>query len=162
MAARRILLVEDDPYVLQLLQDVLLSAGYLVDTAETALNAFSLLEGNPYDLVLTDGMLPDGNGIAIADAAKSRGMKAVIVTGYALSFAKEDLERHDYLLKPLRPSELLRFVARSFEPKGLHLFTVLFVEDDTAVRQLVIQMLAEKGVAVLSAPDAYVAPSNSR
>ena len=157
MAARSILLVEDDADVRQLLQHVLLSAGYRLDAAESAREALSLIERNAYDLVVTDGILPDGNGIAIADAAKSRGMKAVIVTGYALRFAKEDLERHDYILKPVRPSELLRFVARSFKRKEPYVYTVLFVEDDTAVRQLVIQMLAEKGFAVLSAPDAYVA-----
>lgn len=157
MAARRILLVEDDADVRELLQHALLSAGYLPDAAETALKALSLIETNAYDLVVTDGSLPDGNGIAIADAAKSRGMKAVMLTGNPLRFAKEDLERHDYLVKPVRPSELLRFIAWSFELKEPHVFTVLFVEDDTAVRQLVVQMLAEKGFAVLSAPNAYAA-----
>jgi CheY-like chemotaxis protein len=157
VAARRILLVEDDPDVRDLYEHVLLGAGYLVNAAESAFKAFSLIDENAYDLVVTDGTLPDGNGIAIADAAKSRGMKAVIVTGYALRFAKEDLERHDYLLKPVRPGELLLFVARSFERKPPHLFTVLFIEDDADVRQLVIQMLAENGFAVLSTAEPYAA-----
>lgn len=160
MALKRILLVEDDADVRTLLGHTLLSGGYNVDVADTTLQAFSLIEINSYDLVVTDGMLPDGTGIAVADKAKSRGIKVLIITGDALRFSKAELEGHQYVLKPLRPSELLRVVAKHLEPaprKEPHLFTVLFVEDDRAVRHVVVQVLAEKGFAVLSAPDADTA-----
>jgi DNA-binding response OmpR family regulator len=143
-----------------LLQHVLLSAGYTVDAAETALKASSLIEVNSYDLVLTDGVLPDVNGVAVADKAKSRGMRALIITGYALRIPREDLERHDYIMKPLRPRELLAAVARHLEPatrKQPFLFTVLVAEDDSAVRDVVAHALTETGFAVLTAPDAQAA-----
>jgi two-component system, cell cycle response regulator CpdR len=157
LATQRILLVDDDPDVRQLLEHVLLGEGYRVDTAETALKAASLVELNFYDLVLTDGVLPDGNGVAVADKASARGMKAVIITGYAL---RGKVDRHPCILKPVRPRELLEAVARHLDPDARQeasVLTILFVEDDTAVRDCVIRMLSERGFAVLTAADAFQA-----
>jgi two-component system, cell cycle response regulator CpdR len=160
MASKRILLVEDDPNVGPLLQHVLLSAGYSVDVAATALQASWLVEMNSYDLVVADAVLPDGNGVLIADKAKALNMKAVIITGYALHIPREELGRHDYILKPVRPQEVLAAVAAYLGPaarKEPGLFTVLFVEDDWAVRDVVIRALSEKGFGVLTAGDGFEA-----
>lgn len=89
--------------------------GYRVDVAATATQASSLLDAGSYDLVLTDGLLPDGDGVEIADKAKAQGMAALIVTGYALRFPKEHLERHDFVMKPLRARELLDAVAQQLK-----------------------------------------------
>jgi DNA-binding response OmpR family regulator len=111
-SGKRILLVEDDDHVRTLLQHVLLSAGYAIDAAATVAEASILLGNNEYDLVLTDDRLPDGRGIAIADRAHARGIDAVVVTGFALRMAKDELARHDYLIKPVSPAELVGAVER--------------------------------------------------
>jgi len=108
----RILLVEDQQDVRLLLEHVLLGSGYEVDVAETVAQARSLLDAASYDLVIADGRLPDGSGIAVADAAKEREMKTLLVTGYAFRHDTYDLLRHEYLLKPVRPSELLLTLRR--------------------------------------------------
>jgi DNA-binding response OmpR family regulator len=107
-----ILVVEDDLDVGVLFEHILVSAGYSVDRASTASDSRGLIESKDYDLVLADGVLPDGTGIEIADQAKARGMKALIVTGYALQLAQVGvLGRHDYVLKPIRPGALINIVA---------------------------------------------------
>jgi DNA-binding response OmpR family regulator len=111
-AVARILLVEDHQDVRTLLEHVLLGSGYEVDAVETVAQARSLLAALPYDLVIADGKLPDGSGILIADEAKELGMKALVVTGYAFQHKADDLRRHEYLLKPVRPSELLLALRR--------------------------------------------------
>lgn len=111
-ALSRILLVEDEPQVCTLMEHVLLSAEYAVDVAASFVVAQSLLDTRAYDLVLTDGMLPDGDGLKIAQTASERGIKALVITGYALRLPKEELHRHEYLMKPIRPGELLRAVKR--------------------------------------------------
>ena len=58
----RILLVEDDPNVLMLLEHVLRGAGHDVDLASTVRQARSHLGQRRYDLVVADGKLPDGTG----------------------------------------------------------------------------------------------------
>jgi len=108
----RILLVEDDPELRLLLEHVLLGAGYRVDTAATVAAAFDLLDGPPYDLVLADGRLEDGTGMMVAEKAGETGAKTLIITGYAFELPRDQLGRYEYLLKPLRPSELLEAVDR--------------------------------------------------
>ncbi len=108
----RILLVEDDPDVGPLLEHALLQAGFKVHWVSSASEAKELLDERTYDLILTDVMLPDGNGLDIADAAKARGLKALVITGYAFQFPKERLAQHDVLLKPIRQGELVGAIER--------------------------------------------------
>ena len=110
---KRILLVEDDPELRLLLEHVLLGADYEVDTAATVAAANARLEVATYDLVLADGRLEDGTGMMVAEKAIEAGSKALIITGYAFDLPREELGRYEYLLKPVRPSELLQEVARA-------------------------------------------------
>jgi CheY-like chemotaxis protein len=68
--------------------------------------------------VLTDGVLPDGSGITVADCAVERGMLALILTGQALQLPAAELQRHDYILKPIRPPELIRELNRRLGQDG--------------------------------------------
>ena len=106
----RILLVEDDADVRVLMEHVLISDRYDVDPAPTIAAARTLIGRKRYDLVLADGVLPDGSGIAIAEEAHRRGIPAIIVTAYAFRFPKRELARYALLLKPVRPDELLQAV----------------------------------------------------
>jgi two-component system response regulator HydG len=108
----RILLVEDDANLLLLMEHVLRSENHEVDLATTVQEAQARLAHDRYDLVLTDGKLPDGTGMEVGDAASAGGMKTLIVTGFAFQLPSSELGRFEYLLKPVRPSELLRAVER--------------------------------------------------
>jgi CheY-like chemotaxis protein len=107
-----ILLVEDDAELRLLLEHVLLGAGYQVDSAAGAVAACSLLDSSRYDLVLADARLGDGTGLAVAEQAAEMGARILIITGYAFELPIERLGRFDFLLKPVRPAELLEAVAR--------------------------------------------------
>jgi DNA-binding response OmpR family regulator len=108
-----ILLVEDDPEIGPLLQHILLAAGHTVDAAASCAGALALLHsGAVYDLVLADGRLADGSGFSIADEGRARGAKTLILTGYALQFSRDELERHPTIWKPVRRNELLAVVER--------------------------------------------------
>jgi DNA-binding response OmpR family regulator len=107
-----ILVVEDDPDVGPATEYVLISAGYRVHLVASLGEALSQLQARAYDLVVTDIMLPDGNGIGIADAASDRGVACLVVTGHALELPVEDLARHEVLLKPVRSRELIIAVKR--------------------------------------------------
>jgi DNA-binding response OmpR family regulator len=108
----RILLVEDDPDVLPLLEHILLDYGYEVATAETVAIAQRLLTAQPFDLAVCDVNLPDGSGLSVADAAIARGIKALVVTGQGLRLQPGRLSSYDYLLKPIRGHELLAGIER--------------------------------------------------
>jgi DNA-binding NtrC family response regulator len=115
-SGRRILVVEDDQPVRVLLHHVLLSAGFTVDSVDTVASAIAHIETRNYHLVLTDDRLPDGRGVRIADYAKSKGMDAVVLTGYMLQSATADLDTHEHLMKPVRPDELIAAVNRHLAP----------------------------------------------
>jgi DNA-binding NtrC family response regulator len=114
----RILLVEDDRNVRLLLEHVLISEGYDVTAVETVASACSLLDEVPFDLVVADGILADGNGVEVAEKAAQRDTKALIITGNALHLPAERLRNFDYLLKPVRPDEMIDAVRRCLDGRA--------------------------------------------
>jgi len=109
----RILLVEDDEQVRLLVEEVLMDAGYEVDATSTVAGGRSMLDCRDYDLLLTDGRLPDGNGLSLANKASNQGVAVLVFTGYAHEFPREGREHITVLQKPLRVRELLKHVAAS-------------------------------------------------
>jgi DNA-binding response OmpR family regulator len=108
----RILLVEDEPDVRMIIEHVLLRAGYAVDTTGTMTGGTDLIRCRSYDLVVADGKLPDGSGMDVCDVAAEKGIKCLIVTGYAFSLPAGAVDRYDILLKPMRPNEIIAAVER--------------------------------------------------
>ena len=80
-----ILLVEDDADVRFIMQHVLVGVGHRVDGAQNVREALRSLQHNVYDLVVTDGVLPDGTGLDVADEVAQKGTRTIIVTGYGSS-----------------------------------------------------------------------------
>jgi len=107
-----ILLIEDERDVRFMVEHTLLNAGHEVDAAATLADGRSLLDSAEYDLVIADVKLPDGLGIDLANQATDRGIRALIMTGYAFSLPAERLKGYDVLLKPLRPIEIIQAVER--------------------------------------------------
>jgi len=116
----RILLVEDDPNILLVFEESLLDVGYIVEKAKTLQAADAFLQSACYNLIIVDILLPDGNGVVLADKAAAQGVPALIVTGYLLGLTQVypaiDFTRYPVLQKPLTPGDLLEAVARLLEP----------------------------------------------
>ena len=112
MPERRILLVEDDPDVAPILEHVLIDEGYSVDVAMTLKEGRSHLDERAYSLVIADLRLPDGNGLVLADHAAELGIKTAIISGYVHRLPPEVADRHEIMVKPMRPIELINAVRR--------------------------------------------------
>jgi DNA-binding response OmpR family regulator len=108
----RILLVEDEIDVADLLRMALVSAGWKVDIAENAASARRQLLNGRYDIVVADWRLPDGDGLSIADIAADTGAKTILMSGYLFLIPEGDAARHELLMKPMRPTELTGVVKR--------------------------------------------------
>jgi DNA-binding response OmpR family regulator len=65
MAGERILVVDDEVEIVELLRDVLAAEGYVVDAAPDANASLQLIRDNIYDLALLDFNLPDMNGVML-------------------------------------------------------------------------------------------------
>ena len=116
MAAKRILLVEDEEDIAEILADFLRSEGYVVDTAGTLAQARQRLKSLSYTLVNTDLRLPDGNGLEIADRAAELGARTSILSGYLFQLPAHAADQHEVLMKPMRPSEFVAAVHRLIGP----------------------------------------------
>jgi DNA-binding response OmpR family regulator len=118
MDVKRVLLVEDEADIAEILALVLESAGYAVDTAGTVAQARQRLDQGTYTLVNTDLRLPDGNGLEIADRAAVLGSRTSILSGYVFQLPAGTAVRHEVLMKPMRPSEFVATVQRLIGPAG--------------------------------------------
>jgi CheY-like chemotaxis protein len=82
----RILLVEDEPAVRELLRHTLVRRGYQVETGSSGDEGLALCESiEPPDLLITDLILPGATGPAIAERLRQRapGVKVLLMSGYA-------------------------------------------------------------------------------
>jgi len=110
-----VLIVEDDRNLLELYTEILLEEGYEVAAALDGLGALRALEGDVFDLVLTDVMMPGGTGVDILRAVRERDLDVpvVLVTGHpTVETAVQALEMGalHYLVKPVATDELVRSV----------------------------------------------------
>ena len=116
---KRILLVEDDPLVHDLLMRLLRSKGYMIDVVDTAAGAVAFLDCFGYALVITDWQLPDGDGLLIADAAAERGSKTFVISGYLPQMPRYRAEQHQAMMKPFLPPAIVAAVERSIGKAGV-------------------------------------------
>jgi DNA-binding response OmpR family regulator len=107
----RVLVVEDDAGIGELLNDELSQEGYAVDWAKDGDEALSLSASFPYDLLVLDIMLPAVDGFSVAKTLRSRKQKVPILMLTARDGIDErvkglELGADDYLVKPFHIKEL--------------------------------------------------------
>src|ERR1700740_301698 len=109
----RILVVEDEATTREILTELLRGSGYQVDSVATAGAATTCLGSIGYALVICDWLLPDGNGIDVADQAAQLGSKTLIVSDYLFRLPGGAADRHELLTKRFDPAVILAAVHRA-------------------------------------------------
>ena len=119
----RILVVEDEPTVAQLIADVLSEEGHLVDTVLDSRHGLNLVHARRYDLVICDLRMPHLDGRAfyrqLTEEESPLQRRLIFVTGDTLAARTVDFLQTSgvpYLAKPFLVEELKEVVARSLEP----------------------------------------------
>ena len=110
MAEQRILLIEDEATTREIMTELLRREGYVIDSVATAGAATTCLQTIPYALVIADWVLPDGDGIDVADSAAHLGAHTLVVTGHTSSLPEGVAERHRTLAKPVDHHEVLAII----------------------------------------------------
>ena len=111
----RILAVEDEPEVLDVLRAMLHNAGHTVFTAASGREALELFEREPVDLVLTDLGMPGMTGLALAKELKRRrAIAVVLLTGWADELDASTAPSVDLVVpKPFTRERLFEALART-------------------------------------------------
>ena len=107
----RVLLVEDDPNLSEAVRRLLHKEGHVVDLADSLRMAKAAITDHPYEVVLLDRMLPDGEGTTLIFHARDAGVRTRFLILSALGDIRErveglDLGADDYIVKPFEPDEL--------------------------------------------------------
>lgn len=118
MVSERILVVDDEEEVLGLFSHFLERDGYEVETANSASNAMSLVEANPFRAAFLDLNLPDYNGIELLKNIKKADPDTVgiVVTGYgSIETAVEAMScgAYHYLTKPVKINEVRSLLTKA-------------------------------------------------
>jgi DNA-binding NtrC family response regulator len=118
MERKSILIVDDDPGILNSFKEILEPQGYHVDTAQTGSEALEKCKVQLYNMAIIDINLPDTEGTELLP--KIHGMlpkaRKIILTGYpTLENAVDSVNRQAdaYIIKPVNPKDFLKVIAEN-------------------------------------------------
>ena len=125
MQSDRILIVDDEEAIREIVASMLTMAGYDCKQAGSGLEALAILDsGEEFELMLSDLMMAELDGIGLLEKTKERypEMPVVMVTAvHDISVALAAIRNgaYDYLLKPFEREQLLATVRRALENRRL-------------------------------------------
>jgi two-component system, NtrC family, response regulator PilR len=124
--AARVLVVDDEPGLREMIAILLKRDGFDVTKAPGFLRAKEAIESSPepYALVLTDLVMPDGSGLDLLTAAKARNAstEVIVMTAHSTVEAALDAMRrgaYDFVAKPFQNAELRLLVGRALEKSAI-------------------------------------------
>src|SRR5579864_4557355 len=118
--AARILVVDDEAHVRSMIAATLERQGYEVMVASGGREALEAIDQNSFELILTDIVMQEGNGLALLERihAQNPNLPVIMVTAiHDISVAIDSMRRgaYDYVLKPFEREHLLATVQRAIE-----------------------------------------------
>lgn len=160
----KILLIEDDASLREVLAMNLEDFGFQVDQAQLGKQGIMLYDANTYDVVLTDIKMPDISGLDVLDAIQMRDTEAKVLVLTAFGGGEQALEAmrrgaFHYVEKPINTKALVAEIQRAIEtrdasaPEGTRMVAVspsmnqvLRVVDKVANSNAPVMILGESGV----------------
>jgi two-component system response regulator PilR (NtrC family) len=121
----RVLVVDDEAGLREMLRLLFVRAGYQVSVADGQTLAMSLLAtAEPFDVVITDLSMPDGSGMGVLAATRARdeSTQVIMITAYATTAQAVQAMRegaYDYVQKPFKNDELLALVEKAIEKHAI-------------------------------------------
>lgn len=120
----KVLVVDDDPVILEVIGEILRTNGYDVVAAPNGQAGINELDNDYYDLVLTDLMMPEIDGMEVLNnvVTKSPKTMCIVLTGYGtINSSVEAIKRgaFDYITKPITPNELVVVIEKALKYRNL-------------------------------------------
>jgi len=131
--SHRVLVVDDERVIREILSDFLSMEGYVVRAVEDGQQALEELEQRSYNLVITDLKMPRLGGLELLEEINRRSLNVltVIMTGFGtVETAIEAMKKgaYDYILKPFKVEEVIHIVQRGLEKQRLQLENIQLKE----------------------------------
>jgi putative nucleotidyltransferase with HDIG domain len=124
MKKEKVLIIDDEDFILQLSKDILTKSNYNVETALDGKEGLKLLDTDNFDLILTDIKMPNINGLDVIRHIRitNREIPIIVITGHGtLDIAIDSLRlgAQGFILKPFTPTELRNAVSEALEKTRL-------------------------------------------
>ena len=112
---KSVLIIDDDKDISETFARILQRNGYLTDSADNGMEALRKADAKFYNVALIDVCLPDMNGTELLENLNAHGgrMVKIIITGFPTMAPKNGIEADAYLLKPVKPQELLSIMSKN-------------------------------------------------
>jgi DNA-binding NtrC family response regulator len=120
----RILVVDDEEIIRDMLFDTLTQAGYTVKTAKDGSDAIAQIGNESFDIVITDIKMPDIGGMELLIRVRRTNPNVCVLLMTAYGTIKSainaiKLGAHDYICKPFELSKMKNIVEKAANQKGL-------------------------------------------
>jgi response regulator RpfG family c-di-GMP phosphodiesterase len=161
------MVVDDDNLILTSIGNLLKGREYTVDLAGSAAEALDYLKDNPYDLILTDIIMPDMDGIELLKEVRRLVQDQVVImitshTGVDTAIEAIRLGAYDYVRKPLDGRDIMSCIDRGlekarhqmFEKEHQRILEAKVVEQGERIR-LIFSEAIEALVNAIEARDSY-------
>jgi PAS domain S-box-containing protein len=147
----RILICEDDKDVAEIIETMLKEEHYIVDVAYNTEQAKQLLNENCYDALTLDLILPDGDGLEFIKELKENPKTQnlpIIVVSIKAEEGKKEIDHHfavfDWINKPFEKTKLLKTIQKAFVNKREAKPSILYIEDDKDLQEIVCSILQKE------------------
>ncbi len=114
----KILIVEDNPSMREMLSNIVSEKGYSTDTAGDVSTALLLLKKESYDLIISDLQLPDMDGLTFFKKIRGSGIPFILLTAFgSIELAVEAIKEgaFDFVSKPVDPEYLFIIIEKAIE-----------------------------------------------
>ncbi len=131
----RVLVVDDEPLIVDILREFLTYEGHTVLCAHQGDAALKIISAESIDVLITDLKMPGMTGVELIRRAKEEDpdLECVVMTGFGTVETAIEAMKHgafDYLLKPFKPDDVMLVIARVLERQRLR-------RENLALRELV-------------------------
>jgi putative nucleotidyltransferase with HDIG domain len=118
--SERILIVDDEPLMTEMIRDHLSFEGFQATTTNDSSEVMDLLEGNEYNLVLLDVGMPDPNGLVVLQQVQGEHpfLPVIMLTAFTDADTASQAMRDgasDYIVKPYQEAQLVSRIERALE-----------------------------------------------
>ncbi len=119
----RVLIVDDEPLILRTFATILTADGHETWRASRAAKAQAILSKQEIDVVVSDVVMPEMNGISLLELISRHWptTKVILITGQPSHEFQTDAQSHgayDYLVKPISRSELCEIVNKAVKARN--------------------------------------------
>jgi len=127
----KILVVEDNKSMQEMLANILTEKGYSVKTADDVSSGLLLLKKESFHVILSDLQLPDKDGLAFFRDVKTTGIPFIILTAHgSIELAVEAIKEgaFDFVSKPVDPNYLFLMIEKALESTRILRENIIFKE----------------------------------